>query len=649
MPASAPYSPGDFQRLIVQEDDEVCTALNNLTQLSVMWWQMIRFKYRPDGRGFTEEYIEWLNLALESCPDPAEPFDGITPNPQDFKNLLLSSTSIFCEKFVKLVSQLSTLIYDYIAFEYNSTGTDFSDEYKAMLCGVDCGDPEVIDVNSILNYHGFEFWDVVQGEVDLIGIDPYDPVTNSTGMYVDMHGTTGRVRSNGEDSSADVRFGAMRTKNLIPIIAGKSYTIKYKLAGQFIDDDPSFTAGATRVRLLKEDLTLFEAVTADHAASDWDMEFTEQTVSFTAASTANCYLQIESIQGIAATSHPANNNVGPKIDDVIVTNTTDAQVLFSDDFEFEVDGARPDGSQPTPDPDDSKAVIPLAEYELCKKMAKILLEFPRNVYDVISFEFNAAGSGFSNDLKFIICHPLDTTPTAEENGLLNGLLAYWKHDEASGNVLDSHAAHDLTEDGGTLSSETPGKLVNSRGYPGSVVVRGSDGIWNQLTGMTGLSLSCWVKFNSLPTAGNSIDLISKGPAAASWTTIQLALTNLAGVYSISAYANPASKTGVTFTPVVGQWYYIAASIEGGNITISIGDGTSVVHTSGTYSGSLVDVGSEDFMLGGSEQTKLGPAYLERFLDGELDEVAMWNRGLSQAHVELLFNSGNGLPYSDFTV
>jgi hypothetical protein len=654
---ATPYVPEDFRRLIIQEDDSLCTALKNLTQLSVMWWQMIRFKYRPDGNGFTEEYIAMLEAALAECPDPAVEFDGITPNPQDFKNVLVSSTSIFCEKFVRLSSGLSQLIYNYIAFEYNSTGTGFTEEYMALLCGVDCGDEEVIDVNSILNYHDFIKWDVVQGEVDIIGIAPYDPVEGASGMYLDLHGTSGRPRSNGEAANADVRFGAIRTKALIPITAGKEYTIKYKLAGQNITE--SFAPGTVLVRLLKEDLTQYESVTASHTPAAWNSGFVEQTVSFTAGSTAGCYLQLESTDALAGPSHPSNNNVGPKIDDVLVTNVTDDMVIFTDDFEFEVEGANPYEFE-TPDPDDSKAAIPVATLEVCAKFAKIVIDFPQNVYDVISYEFNPAGSGFNPPYKFLICNPVVEEEDEENNGLLNGLQAYYKFDEGSGDALDSSGfGRDLTENG-TVANLSPGMLETARYHDSSddtdyLSVASAD--WNTF-GAGDFTISLWAKLQESDGETQDQVLVAKCDSidGASWV-VELD-KGLSYDYSYALWLSVSEDGGFgsLLTPVVSlpltepldsdKWYFICVRRSGNTVTLFYypeNDPDAMRTATGTFAGTLYDNSTVPLTVG----TLLASGSPDPNFDveGGIDEMGIWKRALTDVQIGLLKDK---LPLASFT-
>jgi hypothetical protein len=635
----APYTPRNFEALIIQEDDSLCDAIKKLQQISTMWWILQRYKYSPGGAGFTDEYAALIEAALEACPDDAVTFDGVVPNPQDFKNFLLSPTSIFCEKFVKLATGLSQKIYEWVAFEWNADGTDFSDEFKALLCGIDCGEPEIVDPNYILNYTRFIKWDVVSGAVDLIGLEPYHPVASGTGLYVDMHGTQ-------NDEHPQVQLSVMRTKNpayAFEVEAGKSYRITYKLAGNNI---ASFVVpGTTRVRLLKaSDNSLYEAVDATHAASTWNMAFTTKTVNFTAGSTETVVLQIEStattyIEGVNGTM-----NVGPKIDDVLVQNLTDATTLFSDDFEEEMDNSGV-VTCPTPDPNDSKAAVALASMGVCEKLSKIVLAFPQNVYDVAAWEFNTAGSGFSACLKAWICNP--TSELVEENGLLTNLLAFWAHDEASGSVLDSHTGgHDLTEEGGTLAAAS-GKLSGARVYGSGEIAIAADASWNDFSA-TDFSFAGFFKLATI-AVGQYI-LISKGQVDSSGGLYLYASSDGTDV-SVKFHTGSQSEVSIP-SFAVDTWYFFAVrrNVTDGLVYVSVGYGTTLTHGVGEAEGSGVQSNptGEDFILGGYRTEEPGSTVVNTMEGGALDNVVVYGRFLSEADVSFLFNGGVGRTYTELT-
>lgn len=61
------------------------------------------------------------------------------PNPNDYKNLIPGPTSNFCQKAAKILIEGPNLFYALVAYLSNSTGTALSDEFKADICGLNCG------------------------------------------------------------------------------------------------------------------------------------------------------------------------------------------------------------------------------------------------------------------------------------------------------------------------------------------------------------------------------------------------------------------------------------------------------------------------------------------------------------------------------
>jgi hypothetical protein len=452
-----------------------------------------------------------------------------------------------------------------------------------------------------------------------------------------MHGTQ-------DDDHPQVQLGTLRTKHpafSFEVEAGKSYEITYKLAGNNIAS--YITPGTVRVKLLKaSDNSQYESVDATHTASAWDSAFTTQTVSFTAGATETVVLQLESSVASYITGVNGTMNVGPKIDDVMVRNVTDDIVLFEDDFEDEVNNSGV-VSCPTPDPADSKAAIALASMSACEKLAKIAVDFPQNLYDVASFEFNAAGSGFSACLKAWICNP--TSDLVDTNGLLNGLRAYWAHDEASGDVVDSHTGnHDLTETGGTLASNS-GKKSGGRAYGLGEVALAADGAWNNFSA-TDCSFAGWFMLDSVSTGHYSI--ITKGNSSSSGGYHIRAQNSGPGL--LVGFDDSGATIGEIEIPsaVVNTWYFfcVRRNVTTGLVMITVGYSGSLVHSIAYSEGTDFSVNptGDNFVLGGVENASL----VTDSLRGALDEIGIWERYLSDVDVEFLYNGGTGRSYSEFT-
>jgi hypothetical protein len=548
---AAPFKPREFEALIIQEDDTLCQAMKNLTQLSTMWWAMVAFKYKPTEDGFTTEYAALITAAMEACPDDAVPFDGVVPNPQDFKNFLLSPTSIFCEKFVKFATGVSQKLYEWIAFEWNDEADDFTDEFKALLCGIDCEEPEIIDINSVLNYRSFEKWDSISGDVDIIGIPPWiTAISNPDGMYVDLHGTSWKTGFRGTP-------GVIRTKAAFAVMleSGKDYEITFRHAGHGVPNSNLSKPGTVVYTLRKlSDLSQYDSVTGDFTAAAWNTPFVTRTINFTASSSE--YVVFE-LTGSTDTADQAGLNVGPKVDTVKIRNTTDDVTLFYDDFEIEVDrtGAVPCG---TPDPDTAMNAIPQVSMEVCERMQKLAQAFPLNLYDIASFEFNPAGSGFSQCLKAWMCNPDGTL----ENGLLGGLVAYWAHDESSGDVLDAHSnGYDLTEEGGTLASE-PGKII--------VSAISASAAWNDFSASS-FTFAAWIAPADVTTDGFIAVLDKNSHDYGLW------FSTASGSNVLRGFVGLVYAIEIPVTLVVGEWHFavLRYNHDLGLLQISCGSGATL--------------------------------------------------------------------------
>jgi hypothetical protein len=636
----APHTPRKFQALIIQEDDSVCTALRNLTQLSVMWWEMVAYKYKITADGFTEEYANLITAALEACPDEDIDFDGIVPNPQDFKNFLLSPTSIFCEKFVKLATGLSQKLYEWVAFEWNDEADDFTDEFKALLCGLDCNEPESIDIQSLLNYRDFDKWDVTDGEVDLVGLAPWvTAIANPDGMYVDLHGT---YHLDGARSGA----GVIRIKEefAVQIEAGKQYSITFQHAGHGLSNAVLSRPGTVIATLRKtSDLTQYESVTAEWTAAAWNSDFTERELTFTAGASAECIFELAADPDTATWG---GTNVGPKIDTVRIRNVTDDVTLFYDDFEFE-ESRSGAVDCPTPDPDDSLAAIPNVSMETCERLSKLLQDFPQNLYDVASFEFAPSGSGFSKCLKAWLCNPTGTL----DNDLLSGLVAWWKHDEASGDVEDAHTnAYDLTEFNGTASTQA-GKVGSSRAYPIDVSARRADADWNDLSDKS-WTFACWFNLPSLTFPGivsNSITLMQKGEFSTDYDLSLRPIPAYGGTdFELICYPGVLGEEMNVGTLAVDTWYFAVARFDSttGIVTLSFGNGTTLTHQVGTTVVTPDSNTARYFSLGGKVNPTYPFGYASMAVD--LDEAALWHQVLTDEQVTTLFNEGAGITYEDLT-
>jgi len=87
-------------------------------------------------------------------------------------------------------------------------------------------------------------------------------------------------------------------------------------------------------------------------------------------------------------------------------------------------------------------------------------------------------------------------------------------------------------------------------------------------------------------------------------------------------------------PTADVWYHLCVTYDGSNIKFYLNDGTTN-DTGSTTSGTLVSM--PNWKIGYD-----GPS-LNREFDGDLDEIAIWSKALSQEDVATIYNATNDNP------
>jgi hypothetical protein len=244
-----------------------------------------------------------------------------------------------------------------------------------------------------------------------------------------------------------------------------------------------------------------------------------------------------------------------------------------------------------------------------------------------------------------------------------GPVGWWKFDECSGTTTNDSSGNSLTgtwsgatgsqTTAGTCTTSstawgngTSGKLNSSLNFDGtddSVSVSDS----NLLDVTTNFSISSWVYLNSFPTNCDTglFMIANKGRDAS--TTYAYAL-NIAGNSgcAVAHYAfqfelydgsnNPGAYS--TTTPTTGTWYHVVGTYDGTNIKMYVNgkleDSRATTVTPGTQTSS--------FVIGKNAMAS------NRYLDGKIDDVRIYNYALSLAQIQKIYNGGGSVNFGPAT-
>jgi len=225
------------------------------------------------------------------------------------------------------------------------------------------------------------------------------------------------------------------------------------------------------------------------------------------------------------------------------------------------------------------------------------------------------------------------TPVAGPSSLNTDLISYWKHDEASGNRVDSEptgTAQDLTDNGSIVSGT--GKINNGSDLEASSSqwFSRADSADLSLGADQAFSIALWVKFE---TVGGSTPIVNK-LVGLDGNSDEYNL-DLNGSSNFRFYVGYGAGIGQVIdttigVPSTGVWYFVVVWHDpvADQVGMSINNGTPDVtsHSLGTQD----TAGS--FQIGN---------YSSLFLDAVVDEVAFYKKVLSAAEITELFNSNVG--------
>ena len=245
-------------------------------------------------------------------------------------------------------------------------------------------------------------------------------------------------------------------------------------------------------------------------------------------------------------------------------------------------------------------------------------------------------------MSFII-NPYRHAGGGATNGLLTGLESYWKLDEASGTIADSHGSVDSI---GTYGTPTYGET----GVLGDCIYVDDDGFYfgdnYDFNYNDTLSISMWVK----PDGTSSRDLyaiLSKLDESGTYQGWEVEVRD--STWKLRFFLRNSSTSRLQMQTVTtltdGAWNHVVITYSGSGtpsgVNIYINGVSSSLTTEHDTLGTASSSTSATLKLGRRAGSNQG-------FKGWIDEVGIWSRELSSTDVTNLYNSGSGLAYGDFT-
>lgn len=224
--------------------------------------------------------------------------------------------------------------------------------------------------------------------------------------------------------------------------------------------------------------------------------------------------------------------------------------------------------------------------------------------------------------------------------LTDGIVGYWRLDEASGIRFDRINGQTLGDNAGVTSgtgkvgtlaasfAAASSQFLNVANSPIHWLGDGSAGTATDIP----WTLCAWVKVTSTPTAARAV-VGKRGVTGAANTELLLAVDDTLHPYCLAGNGSTYASAVSTSTLTVGTWHFLVAWHDpvADTLNIQVDGGTP---TSAAWSGgSFLSTGTFD--IGRYQGSSAN------FWDGLIEQVGYWKRVLTESERAQLWNSGNG--------
>lgn len=233
--------------------------------------------------------------------------------------------------------------------------------------------------------------------------------------------------------------------------------------------------------------------------------------------------------------------------------------------------------------------------------------------------------------------------------LKTDLVAWWSMDETSGTRVDSHDNAYTLGDFNTVGSDT-GKVGDKAALFDDAQdewLRRNVAAETWQMGTGDLTIAFWGKFTAFDT-GAIQTIVATGANASSGTEegycVYVKADGSGLKIQLNAEGSSLISLDLTFdggTLNTGQWYFFVIEFDrDGSMSVEV-DGVIETDTQDISSKSAEDVVTvQNLEFGRAAST------LTLKLNGQEDEVAMWNRVLTSGEKTWLYNSNSGRAYSE---
>jgi len=210
--------------------------------------------------------------------------------------------------------------------------------------------------------------------------------------------------------------------------------------------------------------------------------------------------------------------------------------------------------------------------------------------------------------------------------LTTDLVSYYKLDDAlaTTNVLDAHDSNDATLVGkNTDQVDVAGKINTGLDMEASEYIN----VPIDPSGSTSFTVTMWVKSTSVTHMDAAFSL----PGGTGEITIRQD-TGTGNRYRIAVYDGTTTNYGY-LALTTGTWQFLAITFDSSGYLL-YGDGNDLA--SDEWTGQ--EWGSSSSIRLGARRDSTGN------IDAIFDEVGIWSRKLSEAELDSVYNSGDGLAY-----